>query len=199
TTDGGPCYVEWVCTLFQANGHEVLQCNLRDITDRRRAEEARLHLAAIVESSDDAILSKNLDGIITSWNSAAERMYGYRAQEIVGQPVTRLFPPDRSDEFTQIMERIRRGERVDHYETTRVRKDGDLLSVSVTVSPIKESSGTIIGASAIARDISKRKELEQQREAFVSLVTHELKNPLTALQGNVQVAQRLLTRLLSQA
>jgi PAS domain S-box-containing protein len=196
---GDPCYVELVSTLFQANGHEVLQCNLRDITDRSRAEEARLHLAAIVSSSDDAILSKDLDGMITSWNAAAECMYGYSAQEIVGQSVTLLFPPDCQSELTQIMERIRRGERVDHYETTRVRKDGSLLAVSVTVSPIKDSSGTIIGASAIARDISKRKELEQQREAFVSLVTHELKTPLTALQGNIQLAQRLLTRLLSQA
>ena len=199
TTDGDPCYVEWVSILFQANGHEVLQCNLRDITDRRLAEVARLHLSAIVSSSDDAILSKDLDGKITSWNGAAARMYGYSSQEIVGQPVTLLFPPDRSDEFTQIMERIRRGERVDHYETTRVRKDGSLLNVSVTVSPIKESSGTIIGASTIARDISKRKALEQQREAFVSLVTHELKNPLTALQGNIELAQHRLTRLLSQA
>jgi len=199
TTGGDPRYVEWVSAQFQANGHEVLQCTIRDITDRRRAEEAHLHLAAIVSSSDDAILSKDLDGMITSWNGAAERMYGYSAQEIVGQPVTLLFPPDRSDEFTQIRERIRRGERVDHYETTRVHKDGSLLTVSVTISPIKESSGTIIGASTIARDISKRKELEQQREAFVSLVTHELKNPLTALQGNIQLAQRLLSRLLSQA
>src|SRR6266571_2127374 len=198
TTDGNPCYVEWVSTLFQVNEHEVLQCNIRDITDRRWAEEAGQHLAAIISSSEDAILSKDLDGIIISWNAAAERMYGYSAQEIVGQPVTLLFPPDSSDEFRQIMERIRRGERVDHYETARVRKDGSLLSVSVTVSPIKDSSGAIIGASAIARDISKRKELEQQREAFVSLVTHELKNPLTALQGNIQVAQRLLTRLLSR-
>ena len=185
-------------TLFQANGHEVLQCNIRDITDRRQAEEARLHLAAIVSSSDDAILSKDLDGMITSWNAAAERMYGYSAQEIVGQPVTLLFPPDRQNELTQIMERIRRGERVDHYETTRVRKDGSQLSVSVTVSPIKNSS-TVIGASAIARDITERKALEQQREAFVGLVTHELKTPLTALQGNIQLAQRRLTRLLSQA
>ena len=199
TTGGDPRYVEWVSAQFQANGHEVLQCTIRDITDHRRAEEAHLHLAAIVSSSDDAILSKDLDGMITSWNGAAERMYGYSAQEIVGQPVTLLFPPDRSDEFTQIRERIRRGERVDHYETTRVHKDGSLLTVSVTISPIKESSGTIIGASTIARDISKRKELEQQREAFVSLVTHELKNPLTALQGNIQLAQRLLSRLLSQA
>ncbi len=199
TTDGDPCYVEWVSTLFQANGHEVLQCSLRDITDRRRAEEARLHLAAIVSSSDDAILSKDLDGMITSWNAAAERIYGYNAQEIVGQSVALLFPPDCQSELAEIMERIRRGERVEHYETARVRKDGGLLSVSVTVSPIKDSSGTIIGASAIARDISKRKELEEQREAFVSLVTHELKNPLTALQGNIQLAKRLLTRLLSQA
>ncbi len=198
-TGGDPRYVEWVSTLFQANGHEVLQCTLRDITSRRRAEEAHLHLAAIVSSSDDAILSKDLDGMITSWNAAAEHMYGYSAQDIVGQPVTLLFPPDRQSEFSDIMERIHRGERVDHYETTRMHKDGSLLSVSVTVSPIKDSSGTIIGASAIARDISKRKELEQQREAFVGLVTHELKNPLAALQGNIQVAQRLLTRLLSQA
>src|SRR5437899_1310345 len=133
--DGDPRYVEWVSTLFQANEHEVLQCNIRDITDRRRAEEAHLHVDAIVSSSDDAILSKDLDGMITSWNAAAEHMYGYSAQEIVGQPVTLLFPPDRSDGFTQIMERIRRGERVNHYETTRMCKDGSLLSVSVTVSP----------------------------------------------------------------
>ena len=199
TTGGDPRYVEWMSTLFQANGHEVLQCTIRDITDRRRAEEAHLHLAAIVSSSDDAILSKDLDGVITSWNAAAERMYGYSAQEIVGRPVTLLFPPDRHSEFTQIMERIHRGERVEPYETTRVRKDGSLLSVSVTVSPIKDSSGAIIGASAIARDISKRKALEEQREAFVGLVTHELKNPLAALQGNIQLAQRLLTRLLSRA
>lgn len=197
TTDGYPRYIEWVSTLFQANGDQMLQCNVRDITDRKRAEEALLHMAAIVSSSDDAILSKDLDGTITSWNAAAERMYGYSAQEILGQPITLLFPADRQNEFTEIMERIRRGESVDHYETTRVRKDGSHLNVSVTVSPIKNSSGTIIGASAIARDITDRKELEQQREAFVGLVTHELKAPLAVLQGNVQLAQRRLNRLLS--
>ena len=158
-----------------------------------------MHLAAIVSSSDDAILSKDLDGIITSWNAAAERMYGYRAQDIVGQPVLLLFPPDRQEEFTEIMERIRRGERVDHYETLRVCNDGSLLPVSVTVSPIMDHAGAIIGASAIARDISKRRALEHQREAFISLVTHELKSPLTSVQGNLQLAQRRLTRLLGQA
>lgn len=131
-----------------------------EITERKRAEEALLHLAAIVESSDDAILGKNLEGIITSWNAAAERMYGYSAEEMVGQPVTLLFAPERQDEFTQIMARIRRGERVDHYETARVRKDGTRLTVSVTISPIKDSSGTIVGASAIARDITEHKRLE---------------------------------------
>jgi PAS domain S-box-containing protein len=196
--DGHPCYVEVVSTLFQANGHQMLQCNVRDITDRKQAEMALLHTAAIVSSSDDAIVGKDLDGIIISWNAAAERMYGYSAQEIVGQSITLLFPPDRQNEFTQIMERIRRGEPVDHYETIRVRKDGSHLHVSVTISPIKSSSGAIMGASAIARDISERKELERQREAFVGLVTHELKTPLTILQGNVQLAQRRLSRLLSR-
>jgi len=128
--------------------------------ERKAAEEALLHLAAIVESSDDAILSKNLEGIITSWNPAAERMYGYRTEEIVGQPVTLLYAPYQQDEFTQIMARIRRGERVEPYETVRVRKNGTYLTVSVTVSPIKDRTGTIIGASTIARDITRQKRLE---------------------------------------
>jgi len=160
TKNGQRREVEFVSNLYQANGHKIIQCNIRDITERKRAEEALLHLAAIVESSDDAILGKNLEGIITSWNASAERMYGYRAEEMVGQPVTLLFAPDRQDEFSQIMAHIRRGEHVDHYETTRMRKDGTLLTVSVTVSPIKDSTGTIIGASAIARDITEHKRLE---------------------------------------
>jgi PAS domain S-box-containing protein len=133
-----------------------------EISERKQAQEALFHLAAIVESSDDAILSKNLEGIITSWNAAAERMYGYRAAEIVGRSVTLLFPPDQQDEFTQIMARIRRGERVDHFETVRRRKDGTYMTVSVTVSPIKDSTGHIIGASDITRDITERKRLEEK-------------------------------------
>jgi PAS domain S-box-containing protein len=137
------------------------------IAERKKVEERLLHLAAIVESSDDAILSKDLEGIITSWNAGAERIYGYSAQEIVGQPVTRLFLPDRQDEYTQIMTRIRRGERVDHFETTRVRKDGVHLTVSVTISPIKNSSGTIIGASTIARDLTEHKHLEAKFQSLL--------------------------------
>ncbi len=140
-----------------------------EVEQRKRAEHALLHLAAIVESSDDAILSKDLDGIITSWNAGAERIYGYSADEIVGRPVTQLFLPDRKDEFTQIMARIHRGERIDHFETTRVRKDGTHLLVSVTVSPMKNSAGVIIGASAIARDITAQRQLEAKfRRLFES-------------------------------
>jgi PAS domain S-box-containing protein len=169
TKDKQPRFVEFVSILYQEGNHEVIQCNLRDITDRLRAEEERLYLASLVSSSDDAILSKDLDGIITSWNTAAERLYGYSAQEIVGQPVTVLFAPDRQDEFQQIMSHIRRGERVDHFETQRMRKDGTFLTVSVTISPIKDRTDTIIGVSAIARDITEHRQLEAKfRQLFDS-------------------------------
>jgi PAS domain S-box-containing protein len=152
-------------TILQQKAHALDA----EVEERRKAEEKLLHLAAIVESSDDAILSKDLDGIITSWNAAAERMYGYSAQEIVGQPVTILFTPDRKDEFALIMERIRQGESINHYETERVRKDGSILTVSVTISPVKDHSGHIIGGSTIARDITAQKQLEAKfRQLFDS-------------------------------
>lgn len=167
--NGQTRFVEFVGTLYQANGHEAIQCNLHDITDRKLAQEAQHYLAAIVESSDDAIFSKDLDGIITSWNVAAERVFGYSAQEIIGQSVTLLFLPDHQDEFKRIMERIYRGERVEHYETTRVHKDGTPLTAAVTVSPIKDNSGAIIGASDITRDITGQKQLEAKfRQLFDS-------------------------------
>ena len=136
----------------------------------RKAAQARLRvLAAIVESSDDAILSKDLSGIITSWNSGAERIYGYSEEEMIGQPVTRLFPPDNLEEFEQIMAHIRRGERVDHHETRRMRKDGTPLTVSVTISPVKDDTGLITGASTIARDITQQRHLEaKSNQLFAS-------------------------------
>lgn len=151
--------------LLQQQAHSLPA----EIAGRKALEKALLHSAAIIEFSDDAILSKDLDGVVTSWNAAAERMYGYSAQEIVGQPVSLLFPPDRQDEFLKIMTRIRQGERVHSYETRRVRKDGTPLTVSVTISPVKDSGGTIIGASAIARDITEHKQLEARcRQLFDS-------------------------------
>jgi PAS domain S-box-containing protein len=131
------------------------------ISQPKAAEAAQAYLASIVESSDDAIISKTLQGIITSWNKGAERLFGYTASEILGQPITILIPPDHQDEEERILEQLKRGERVDHYETVRLRKDGTLFDVSLTISPIKNSNGQIIGASKIARDITERKRLEE--------------------------------------
>jgi PAS domain S-box-containing protein len=127
-----------------------------DVTERKRAEEAQLRLAAIVASSDDAIISKTLGGIITSWNASAERTFGYTAEEALGRPITILIPPDRQDEESQIIESLRRGESVHHFETVRLRKDGREIHVSLAISPIKDTDGQIIGASKIARDITER-------------------------------------------
>jgi PAS domain S-box-containing protein len=138
----------------------ILETN-RDITQRMRTEAARAELAAIVESSDDAILSMTLDAIITSWNHGAERLYGYTAQEVIGRSVALLIPPDHSDDLPSIMTRLRRGERIDHYETERITKDGRRLQVSLTVSPIRDAGGRIAGVSKVARDVTARKELEQ--------------------------------------
>jgi PAS domain S-box-containing protein len=136
----------------------------RDLTEERRAEEARLRLAAVVDSSDDAIVSKSLEGIIRTWNSGAERIFGYTADEVIGKPITILLPPQRAGEEEQILSRLQRGERVDHFETVRIHKDGRFINVSVTISPIRDSTGRIIGASKIARDITERKRNEQRTQ-----------------------------------
>ena len=125
------------------------------------AEDRLQHLAAIVDSSDDGIISKNLDGVITSWNKAAERLFGYSAEEAVGRHITLIIPSDRRHEEAMILDRLKRGERVEHFETVRVRKDGGMLDVSLTISPVKDSQGRFIGASKIARDITAQKRAEQ--------------------------------------
>jgi PAS domain S-box-containing protein len=135
----------------------------RDRTPAQRTEVERLLLATVVASSNDAILTKTLAGIITSWNAGAERLYGFTATEAIGQSVTLIIPPDQPDEFPAIMARLQRGERVEHYETARQHKDGRRIDVSLTVSPLIAADGTILGASAVARDISERKRLEADR------------------------------------
>src|SRR5581483_2491312 len=134
---------------------------LVDITARKQAEEASAHLAAIVSSSDDAILSKNLDGVIRSWNESAEKLFGYSAKEAIGKHITLIVPSDRQTEENNILSRLRRGERIDHFETIRMRKDGSTFDVSLTTSPIKDSAGRVIGASSVARDISHLKRIER--------------------------------------
>jgi two-component system CheB/CheR fusion protein len=163
--DGSEILVELAITALQIEGKPVFTAYLRDITDRNRGEEASRRLAAIIESSDDAIISKDLNGRITSWNAAAERLFGYTPEEIIGKSITTLIPLERRHEEPGILERIRRGEPVNHYETVRCRKDGTLLDISVTVSPLKNQNGQIIGASKIARDITDRVQNERRRTA----------------------------------
>jgi PAS domain S-box-containing protein len=182
----------------------------RDITERRGGEIALARLAAIVESSDDVILSKTLDGVITSWNGAAERVFGWTAAEAVGRHITLIIPADRRAEADEVLARIRRGERVDHFETVRITKDGRPVDVSITVSPVRDASGRVVGASKIARDIGERRRLEEVRarllareqearleaealnrakDELLATVSHELRTPLNSIFGWARMLQ----------
>ena len=164
-----------------------------DITDIKQAEEKSAKLAAIVASSDDAIVSKTLNGIVTSWNASAERMFGYSESEMIGQPILKIIPLDRQEEEPRILERLRRGERVKHFETKRISKDNKILDVSLTISPVRDNEGRIVGISKIARDISERKRDEQRKNDFIGMVSHELKTPLTSVNILIQVLQAKLS------
>jgi two-component system sensor kinase FixL len=192
-----------------ANGGTPLVTEVNnDITEERRGREARLYLASIVDSSDDAIIGKTLDGIVTAWNQAAEAMFGYTGDEMISRPIEILLPPDRAHEESMILERLRHGEHLRHFETVRLRKDGSRIEVSLTVSPIRSASGEIIGASKIARDISAERRsqsriAELQAELLhvarlstmgqmASAIAHELNQPLTAVGNYAGALARLL-------
>lgn len=191
----------------QGRPDAVVEVN-NDITAQTRAEDALLRLAAIFASSNDAIIGMTLDGLITDWNEAAATLFGYSAAEMMGQPVTGLYPPDRLGEQVTLLGRIRRGERVSHFETTRRRRDGSIIPVSVNVSPILDASGAVVGASKIMRDLSEarardKRLAEIQAELthvsrlselgqLVSALVHEVNQPLTAIGNYSQAIQRLL-------
>jgi PAS domain S-box-containing protein len=169
------------------------------VAERKRDEAALALLASIVEFSDDAIVSKTLEGVITSWNAGAERLYGYSAAEAVGRPISIIIPPDHPNELLRVLARLKRGEHILPYETARVRKDGTRVQVSITVSPLRSSSGTIIGASAIGRDVTEKKRAEaalREAEMLRSVASlavaaaHEINNPLTVVWGELQLLAR---------
>jgi PAS domain S-box-containing protein len=169
----------------------------RDVTEARKAERGSRLLAAIVDSSDDAIVSKDLNGVVTSWNRSAERLFGYPASEMIGQPITKIIPSDRIEEEPRILARIRNGERVDHFETIRQRKDGTLIDISLTISPVRDANGKVVGASKIARDITERKRVDtairrvnHDLEQFAFSASHDLQEPLR----NIKIYSELLTR-----
>jgi PAS domain S-box-containing protein len=168
----------------------------RDITEHRRIERAALRLAAIVESSEDAIVSKNLDGYIQTWNKSAERVFGYTDEEAIGRHITLIIPEDRHNEETEVLRRIRAGQSVEHFETVRQRKDGSLIDISLTVSPIRRGD-EIIGASKIARDITEQRRLRQEaleanrlKDEFLATLSHELRTPLNTVLGYAAMLQR---------
>jgi PAS domain S-box-containing protein len=182
----------------------------RDVSEHHAFEDLRHGLAAIVDSSDDAIVSKTLDGVVTSWNRAAERMFGWRADEAVGRHITLIIPPERHAEEEDVLARLRRGERIEHFDTVRVAKDGHRIDVSLTVSPVRNFRGVIVGASKIARDVTERRRLEAERDdllarereareaaeaanrakdEFLATISHELRTPLTSILGWARLIQ----------
>lgn len=175
----------------------------RDITEQKTGEQRQSILAAIIDSSDDGIVSKNLDGIITSWNPGAEKIFGFTEKDAVGRHISLIIPERLLEEETHIITQIRAGQRINHFETVRMRKDGREINVSITVSPIKDKYGKITGASKIARDITDKVEMENQRKVlterlqelnyykdeFMAMASHELKTPLTVIKANLQILE----------
>lgn len=166
----------------------LLEAAQRGAEAARQAQEAHAWLAAIVENSDDAIVSKSLDGIISSWNASAERLFGFTAAEAVGRSITIIIPDERLHEEEEIIGRIRRGDRMDHFETVRRHKDGTLIDVALTVSPVRDAQGAVIGASKIARDISERKRAQQRQSLLLREMNHRVKNLFSVTTGLISVS-----------
>jgi PAS domain S-box-containing protein len=190
-------FIPFPTPLRDASGRLTGAINvLVDIAARKQSEIKSAWLAAIVTSSDDAVIGKTLDGTVTSWNAGAARMFGYEESEMLGQPITRLIPPELQSEEQQILARLKQGKRIEHFETVRMAKDGHRVDISLTVSPVRDKSGTLVGASKVARDISERKRAEETRRLLVNELSHRVKNTLATVQS---IARQTLHRARSPA
>jgi two-component system, OmpR family, sensor histidine kinase VicK len=187
--DGSPREVSITVSPIRDRRGEVIGAAkvAREIGARRRAETAAAILAAIVQSSDDAIISKDLKGTVTSWNAAAERLYGYSAEDMIGNSILQVIPPALHAEEENLLTRIFSGEQVHHFETQRLHKDGHLIDVQITVSPVRDTGGRIVGASKIARDVGQQKQAQRRKDEFLAILAHELRNPLAPVRNAVSV------------
>ena len=177
-------FMPYPTPLRDASGQLVGAINLLvDLTEPRRAAVESAQLAAIIASSDDAIISKTLEGRVTSWNQGASRIFGWEASEMIGQPILRIIPPELHGEEVEILARLRRGERIEHFDTVRLAKDGRRVDISLAVSPIRDNSGWVTGASKVARDVTERKESEKLQRLLVDELDHRVKNTLATVQA----------------
>ena len=168
--DGSEFPIDVCLSHLQSGGETLLSGFIRDATYRKRSEKTAFHVASMIQASDDAIIGKSVDGTIVSWNPGAQRLFGYKAEEVIGRPVAIMVPPDRTAEFARIMKALRHGKHIEHYETTRLHKDGHRIEISVTISPVKDGTGAVIGASVIARDITRQKLVEELVSHFAAIV-----------------------------
>ncbi|MBC7985022.1 MAG: PAS domain S-box protein, partial [Candidatus Obscuribacterales bacterium] len=194
--DGSEFPVELSVIRIEGSDPPSFTATLRDIREAKKLQASQARLAAIVEYSDDGIVGKTLDGIVTSWNDAAQRIFGYSAEEMIGRSITTIIPVDRHAEETMILSRLRSGERIEHFDTVRVTKGGQLLQVSITSSPIRDSSGNIIGASKIVRDVTERKRVEsalreadRRKDEFLATLAHEMRNPLAPILSAAKIVE----------
>lgn len=199
--DGGRLDISLsVSPVRDSNGEIVGAATIaRNISAEKDLERVRGHLAAIIDFSDDAIIGKTLDGTVTSWNRGAELLYGYRAHEIIGKSITTLVPEERPDEVPKILEKLKCGERIKHWTTVRVTKEGERKAISLTISPIKDSQGRIIGAATIARDVTQQIDAYKRQQEFISVASHELRTPITALRGYLEMLDSTMPKDLTDA